>query len=423
MVAVDAKLTGPQYAFLTNDAQFRGLLSGIGAGKTTVGLLAGVKEAVEQPGAVGVVVAPTYPLIRDVLYPELDKWLPPELIKDFSRHENTLELRNGSMIRFRSAENDRQIERLRGPSICWYWLDEVTLMPKIAWDIMLGRLRQIGYKCRAWVTGTPRGFDWVYDLFIAHPAPDRFILSNVPSRSNVYLSPDYFKNLERQYTGQFARQELLGEFVQFEGLVYPEFTHELLIEREEIPATLDHIVYGVDWGYSNPACVLALGAVGNTTYVLEEFYQARVTDDELVRIAKQLQDRWGAGTFYCDPSEPASIDKFNRAGIRAEKANNDVNAGIRAVASAISRKGLLVNRSCSNTVNEFRMYSFPETRGGDTRELKDAPVKVHDHAMDALRYGIMGMDKGQGGIINFGGIGEAFRRQTPRARRPLWGCF
>lgn len=212
---------------------------------------------------------------------------------------------------------------------------------------------------------------------------------------------------------------LLSRFA-FRFIASSDFSHELLIDAEKIPASFDRVAFGVDWGYSNPACVLAIGAVGEMLYVLEEFYQTRVTHDELVRIAQQLQDKWGTGTFYCDPSEPASIEKFNRAGIRAEKANNDVNAGIRTVASAISRKELLVTRSCRNTITEFRMYSFPGTRSGDRSELEDTPLKVHDHAMDALRYAVMGLDRSQGGVVNLGGIGEAFRRPRPRRWPPFF---
>lgn len=391
-LSLNWELTSPQWEFFNSNAKFRAFISGIGAGKTTVGIMACLKEAVDQAGSIGVVVAPTYPLIRDVLYPEMEKWIPPELVKDFSRHENTLELRNGSIIRFRSAQDDRQIERLRGASLAWVWVDEATLLPKLVWNIMIGRLRQINFDCRAWVTGTPRGFDWVYDLFVAHPIADSYILSNVPTRSNIYLSEEYFRSLEAQYSGQFARQELQGEFVRFEGLVYPDFTPSMITEED--PHRLDRVAYALDWGFTNPSVILALGEVDGVLYILEEFHQTRVTDDELISIAHDLERRWGPGTFYCDPSSPASIEKFNRVGLSAEKAINDVNAGIRAVSSLIASDRFRVHARCRNTLMELNMYSYAPDAPG--RPARDTPVKVHDHAMDALRYGIMGLRAGEG---------------------------
>ncbi len=54
-----------------------------------------------------------------------------------------------------------------------------------------------------------------------------------------YLSEDYFRSLEEQYKGQFAAQELHGEFVRFEGLVYPGFTPDRIVR--EVPAHFDKV--------------------------------------------------------------------------------------------------------------------------------------------------------------------------------------
>ncbi len=137
----------------------------------------------------------------------------------------------------------------------------------------------------------------------------------------------------------------------------------------------------------HPSVILAIGVKEEKVYVLGEFYQVRVTDDELVDIANQMQKKWGVGAFYCDPSEPASIEKFKRAGIDARKANNDMNAGIRAVTAKIETNRFFVHERCQNTMNELGMYSYSEEGRN-----KDAPLKIHDHAMDALRYAIMGLE-------------------------------
>jgi phage terminase large subunit len=46
--------------------------------------------------------------------------------------------------------------------------------------------------------------------------------------------------------------------------------------------------------------------------------------------------------------------------------------------------GLTVDPSCVNTIAEFESYAY------NPRSLEnDVPIKANDHAMDALRYGVM----------------------------------
>jgi len=258
------------------------------------------------------------------------------------------------------------------------------------WDILIGRLRQPGYEYRAWITGTPKGFNWVYEIFVEDPIPDSFILYNIPTRSNIFLSRDYIQSLEQQYMGQFALQELEGKFVKFEGLVYPGFEIGKHV-TDSVPSKFDRILYGVDWGFRNPACILAMGLKDDVVYVLQEFYSPKTTDDELIEIAKQMQHKWGVGTFHCDPSEPASIEKFRRGGLDAVKANNEITPGIKAVTALIESDRLLVHRSCQNLINEFQMYRYDDND-------KETPLKINDHAMDALRYAVMALHSARGYI-------------------------
>src|SRR5574343_599291 len=48
---------------------------------------------------------------------------------------------------------------------------------------------------------------------------------------------------------------------------------------------------------------------------------------------------------------------------------------------------LTVNPDCKNTINEFESYIW--------KPNKDEPVKENDHAMDAIRYGYLGLDAGR----------------------------
>ena len=204
--------TEQQHEILLNDAKYNVFLGGIGSGKTVLGCMWSVSNCLNYPGSIGVVVAPTYTLIRDVIWPELAKWLPTEAIAEFPTGAKKIIFRNGSVIMFRTADSRRSIERLRGLTVSWFWIDEATLLEKEVWNILVGRIRQPGHLHRGLVTGTPK-MNWVYSKFIEAPTKQMHIIKEIPTSANPFLSPDYIEGLKQEYTGLFYEQEVLGRFV------------------------------------------------------------------------------------------------------------------------------------------------------------------------------------------------------------------
>ena len=93
-----------------------------------------------------------------------------------------------------------------------------------------------------------------------------------------------------------------------------------------------------------------------------------------------MQDYWGAGPAWCDPSEPANIATIERDGLDARAAKNDVTPGIQHVTSLRDR--FRVAPGCQNLRNEFSQYRYKD--GGNS----DDPVKQNDHALDGTRYAL-----------------------------------
>ena len=381
-----------QSAFTANtDYRFHNFTSGVGAGKTVSGvirMLANVQAW--NPGETGMIVAPNSIALKNVILPELSKWgiLDAWEYKGPQSSEPGLHAPNGTRVLLESANNDRKIERLRGPTLAWFWMDEAAIIPRKAWDILTGRLRTGNYR-NAWITTTPRGFNWVYDVF--HPDSNSQLDSvnnvlGVPSYANPHLPIDYRRDILGEWSGHFRQQEVEGAFVQPEGLVHDWFTRDdHVVATEDLPQSFDRFMYGVDWGfYPHPAAILAIGMLGDDAYVLEEYYETRNTTGDLASIISGTEElpgmygRWGRGPVYCDPSEPANIQEFNREGINAKKAENDVEPGIQYVTSMADN--LYVAETCQNLINEFNQYRYDE----DTDDI----VKANDHAQDGLRYAL-----------------------------------
>jgi PBSX family phage terminase large subunit len=370
---------GEQRRFLGTDDRYYAFISGIGAGKTVAGIIRTILNVSEwNVGNTGYIIAPTVPSLRNVIIPELEKWGIIDRC-EFNRSEKRLEFPNGSRVILESADNDRKIERLRGPSIAWFWMDEAATIDTAAWDVMVGRLRDGDY-LNAFVTTTPKGYNWVYESFVDEDKrlDDVTAITGVPTHENPHLPDEYTDDVVEEYEGVFYEQEVLGAFRQAEGLVYPWFDGDNVVD--EPPETYAETIYGVDWGYNSPSVILAIVREGDRWMVVDEFYERHCTVDDLATHATALQEQWGAGTLYCDAAEPASIEAFQRAGLDARAAEKDVLPGIQHVAA--QGDDLAVVATCQNTRNEFSQYQWQDD------DDQDKPVKQNDHAMDALRYAL-----------------------------------
>jgi phage terminase large subunit-like protein len=113
-----------QEPFLNGTKRYHAFISGIGAGKTNALVQRILINAhYWNPGETGMVVLPTVPSLRNVLVPELRKWNVLNTC-EYQPSKNTLVFPNGSRVILESADNDRKIQRLRGPSIAWGGIDE-----------------------------------------------------------------------------------------------------------------------------------------------------------------------------------------------------------------------------------------------------------------------------------------------------------
>lgn len=216
------KATAPQRAFWQSAARFRAFIGGVGSGKTRAGCV----EVLRMPArSVGMVVAPTYPMLRDAtLRTFLELAQRGNVLSAFHRSEMTATLCDGKRILFRSADDP---DRLRGPNLGWFYLDEAALMTEEAWLIMIGRLREI--PGRAWVTSTPRGKNWLWETFSR--SVDDYAIVRSSSRDNPFLPASFVESLERSYVSDWRRQEIEGEFIDPAGALFQRQWFSRIVER------------------------------------------------------------------------------------------------------------------------------------------------------------------------------------------------
>lgn len=145
------------------------------------------------------------------------------------------------------------------------------------------------------------------------------------------------------------------------------------------------VFMGQDFGYNVPSALVLVELYEGAVYVKELLYETRLTTSDLIEKYKEI----GVSKtieIFCDNAEPKTIEEINRAGYNAFPADKDVTEGIRKV------KGmpLYITENSSNIVSEIKGYKWKTDINGKIvkDKDKDEPVKLNDHAMDAIRYAV-----------------------------------
>lgn len=345
------------------------------------------------------IVAPTYPMLRDVTQKTFFELLRSTNYQfRFNKSDGHLEI-FGRNVYFRSADNP---ERLRGPNLSWFYGDEFALVRAETWDILIGRIR-VG-KPRGWITTTPKGYNWIYRRWVKDPLPGYEII-RARTEENKHLPAEYIEDLKASYVGEFARQELDGEFTLFEGLVYAEYRSALHSPDFQTTEGMT-FVRAIDYGYTNPfVCLFGAVDEDGRLYIYDEHYASKKLIKDHVQEIKKREGKFSWTVADHDAQDNAEM---RSQGIPTINARKNVIEGIQRVKARLMVQGdgrprLFIHPRCENTIRELQSYQWQESKEG--RNDKEEPVKENDHTMDALRYMVMHLDKGQPKLFDLNRMG------------------
>lgn len=203
--------TEPQLKFFRNNARFRAFIGGRGSGKTR----AGVIEVLRQPpNSIGMIIAPTNAMLRDGARKMLmDIARKAKILVNENISTGTIKLHGNRTILLRSAETP---DRLRGANLGWLWVDEAAMVGLETWTIAIATLRE--EPGRAWITTTPRGRDWIYQMFTSGD-PD-YAMIHSRTADNVFLPASFLETLRKSHTAEQFQQEVEGRFIDVTGNLF-----------------------------------------------------------------------------------------------------------------------------------------------------------------------------------------------------------
>ena len=214
MVKVAIGLSEEQAAFVDSDAVYRGFCGGRGAGKTWIGAYDLLRRA--KPKRLYGVYAPSYPMLRDStlrMFLEIAGKLGT--LADMNLTQMRATIGDKTEVLFRSLDDP---ERARGPNLSGAWIDEASLVPRKAYDIIIACLREGGEQGWLSATFTPKGkLHWTYEVF-GQKHPD-VALFRCPTAHNPFVPMKFVEGVRGQYTPAYAQQELEGLFVDLAGAI------------------------------------------------------------------------------------------------------------------------------------------------------------------------------------------------------------
>ena len=383
--------------------RYRSVFAGTGTGKTYALCFEILSMLLENPGAVAYIFEPTYKMVRRILIPALEsKWLlgkPFEsnpLVAFYNRGDNYINLHGCNPNNSEEAEGTlwfgslEEPEYAEGPNIDIIGVDEAQYIRRFteSWDVILRRLRGSGQIKRdiscAVVTTTPPPLlpgDRLHEFF--EDPKTRNPLSKVYRwhlDDNPYTTEQYKAEIKASHHGSLAKRFIEGLFAPA-GVGSFDFDSTVHEVKQVEKQTVKLVVYGVDFGWTNPSAIIAVGFDSDDrTYILDEFYQNRTQTETLIQELKEMQAQYGEGPVVCDSSEPQTIDMLCKAGLVAQGNTSKREDGIHELGGRFHVQGdgkprIFVSSKCVKWISEVMVYN--------------AEVKENDHAIDATRYAIM----------------------------------
>ncbi len=285
------------------------------------------------------------------------------------------------------GKDERSQDLVQGVTLAGVFFDEVALMPESFVNQATGRCSVLGSKF--WFNCNPSSpRHWFKIGWIDRAAERRLLRLTFHMEDNLSLTDAIRARYERQYSGVFYRRYVLGEWVAAEGAVYDMFDEQVHVEKS-VPDGLCNYWVSLDYGTQNPTVFLLWGEAEGVWHCVREFYYAgrergrQMTDGEYADEMEAFLEGIPVRGIVADPSAASFITELRRRGLPVQKGKNSVADGIRLVGRMLSEQKLRFCAECRETIREFLGYVWDAAAA---EHGEDKPLKLEDHAMDAVRY-------------------------------------
>lgn len=345
--------------------------------------------------------------------------LPQDWIERYNKSESHIVLKNGSDYIFGGLEEPQRWGSLELGAFAG---DELIEFEEEDYNMLLGRLRQ---KVLTDSKGVQRLLPLRQALGATNPgSPNHWLykraftdklMAVVESKTtdNIYNPKSYIRLMQR-FKGRYYERFILGKWISFEGAVYDNWNPLIhIVKPFSIPQNWRRIRV-IDFGYTAPFCCLWMAqSPEGQIYVYRQLYGSkRLVEDWAKDIKKHSEGEEHlieANVCDWDAEDRATLERHLE--ITTVEAYKDIRPGIQAVFGRLTPSDnketprlFFFENSRVNVEDEelsiagkpvcaedeFPGYSYPKTEEG--KPIKEIPLQINDHGLDATRYGVMYFD-------------------------------
>jgi len=393
-----------QRRFHDLDVRFKGFSGPIGSGKSQALCQEAIRLSYLNPGRLGLLGAPTYPMLRDATQATLFEILDGNDIPyDHNKAENTVVMQDtGSRMLFRPVD---EFERLRGTNLAWFGLDELTYTQEESWLRLQGRLRDpMAKRLCGFAVWTPKGYDWVYQKFVAEPVPGYQVVTAPPEENRYLLDqiPDFYERLKDSYDPKFYEQEVMGMYLSMAGgRVYSAFDRNHHIKTIEVNPSRT-LYWALDFNV-DPMSSVIVQIAGGKVFVVDEIVirhatTAQACEEFMKRFPHHRSDIVVYGDASGNQRQTTGLSDFEmvrdyfkvqtttEVRYRVPKSNPAVRDRVNLVNRTLLTAGgdinLTVDPKCKELIKDLEQVCFK----ADTSEIDKTRDRQRTHASDALGY-------------------------------------
>lgn len=390
------------------------------SGKSELGARWILKKCIENPGAIGAIIAPIYQqattcvkkvqaLLDTLGIENVYNRLPEFKLSHFPEHKKILSVnipgsKYATQIYIFSADH---YDGIRGTEFKFVHCDELREFKREAYETILPCLRGFGDDgYQQLLTTTTNGKDWIYNDFIESERSDVEIVRSLTSE-NVFNPPELITQLKEMMSERMYRQEVLNEILDSDlnAMFYAYGPHSLKHYDG------DGRVFIASDQNVTPLTALLIKKTDGCSYVVDEIV---LEEANLTQLSKEIFSRLdGVKTVYLTGDRSGNnrtwtgsasfysqlIDTLHSIGVECVNQTNKVNPKVFNTTELVNRefeKGrLYIDPQCHVLRDQLEKVRWKKTAFEMDKAFYDG------HATDCLRYYVAATDVPAVQEINF----------------------
>ena len=348
-----------------------------------------LRWAINKPRSTSICLSPTLAQGKKIYDELLEAIRPSGIVTGTHGTRLFIKLRNGSMIKFKSAE---QGENLRGETVTGILcIDEAAYIADEVYYTVLPWTNVFGPPIL--MCSTPRfkqGFFWDCWLAALEGQPKHIAVDFNDYDTSLLLSQDILEEYRKNLPSQQFRTEYLGQFIESDGMVFTGMGD--CVSNAKIDDAKD-IYVGIDWGGGKEQDYTSLSAIdGNMQQVAYFSFNRQNTTQQiatlsqwLIRYRQKIKGIMAEVNGLGEPLTELLKDSIAQYGLRVtnwtttNSSKCDMVAGLQ-VALEQKQIGLIQDEKQLRELANYECSYNPKSR----TTTYSAPLGQHDDAVMSL---------------------------------------